>query len=74
LTYPVLDGLKKLINPGIQQMRDKKTTAFLGTQGDIWDTQWDIFLAMCGAIISQLILGRTHDKALDRMSTRKEQA
>lgn len=36
-------------------------TAFLGTQGDIWDiwdTQWDMFLAMCGAIISQLIFGR----------------
>jgi putative membrane protein len=49
-------------------------TAFLGTQGDIWDTQWDMFLAMCGAIISQLIFGRTHDKALERMSTRKEQA
>lgn len=31
-------------------------TAFLGTQGNIWDTQWDMFLAMCGAIISQLIL------------------
>jgi len=50
------------------------STAFLGTQGDVWDTQWDMFLAMCGAIISQLILGRTHDKALDRMSTRKEKA
>lgn len=47
-------------------------TAFLGTQGDVWDTQWDMFLAMCGAIISQLILGRTHDKALERMSQGKE--
>jgi len=24
-------------------------TAFLGTQGDIWDTQWDMFMALCGA-------------------------
>ena len=23
--------------------------AFLGTQGDVWDTQWDMFLALCGA-------------------------
>jgi putative membrane protein len=47
-------------------------TAFLGTQGDIWDTQWDMFLAMCGAIISQLIFSKTHDKALERMSINRE--
>ncbi len=37
---------------------------FLGTQGDVWDTQWDMFLAFCGAIISQLVLSRRHDKQL----------
>jgi len=37
---------------------------FLGTQGDVWDTQWDMFLAFCGAIISQLVLSRWHDKQL----------
>lgn len=47
-------------------------TDFLGTQGDIWDTQWDMFLAMCGAIISQLILSKTHDKALERLSINRK--
>ncbi len=28
--------------------------AFLGTQGDVWDTQWDMALALTGAIVSQL--------------------
>jgi putative membrane protein len=36
--------------------------AFLGTQGDVWDTQWDMFLAGCGAVASQLLLGRRHDR------------
>jgi putative membrane protein len=36
--------------------------AFLGTQGDVWDTQWDMFLAGCGAIASQLLLTRMHDR------------
>ncbi len=27
--------------------------AFLGTQGDPWDTQWDMFIAMIGAIVGQ---------------------
>lgn len=39
-------------------------TAFLGTQGDIWDTQWDMFLALVGAISAQIILSRAHDKQL----------
>lgn len=30
-------------------------TAFLGTQGDPWDTQWDMFMALCGSSISMLL-------------------
>lgn len=41
-------------------------TAFLGTQGDVWDTQWDMALALVGAICSQLFLGRLHDSQLTR--------
>jgi putative membrane protein len=39
--------------------------AFLGTQGDVWDTQWDMFLALGGAIAAQLLLGRWHDRMLE---------
>lgn len=42
--------------------------AFLGTQGDVWDTQWDMFLALVGAIVAQLLLGRTHDRQIARMT------
>ena len=38
--------------------------AFLGTQGDVWDTQWDMFMALCGAIAAQLLLARWHDRQL----------
>jgi putative membrane protein len=38
--------------------------AFLGTQGDVWDTQWDMFLAGCGAVVAQMILERLHDRQL----------
>lgn len=40
--------------------------AFLATQGDIWDTQWDMFLAFCGAITAQLCLSKCHDRQLAR--------
>jgi len=41
--------------------------AFLGTQGDPWDTQWDMFCALIGAIVAQVTLGRVHDRALGRL-------
>jgi putative membrane protein len=37
---------------------------FLGTQGDEWDTQWDMFLALTGAVAAQLLFGRLHDRQL----------
>ncbi len=41
-----------------------KADSFLGTQGDIWDTQWDMTWALIGANIAQITLGSLHDKAL----------
>jgi putative membrane protein len=41
--------------------------AFLGTQGDVWDTQWDMFLAGCGAMAAQFLLERVHDRQLLRL-------
>ena len=38
--------------------------AFLGTQGDAWDTQKDMALAGIGAIVGQLVLARVHDRQL----------
>jgi putative membrane protein len=42
--------------------------SFLGTQGDVWDTQWDMFLALNGAIAAQLLLSRMHDRQLARLN------
>ena len=42
--------------------------AFLGTQGDPWDTQWDMFTALMGAIAAQLALARVHDRQVARVS------
>src|ERR1051325_878342 len=41
--------------------------AFLGTQGDVWETQWDMFSALIGAMTSQLLLARIHDRSLARL-------
>ena len=41
--------------------------AFLGTQGDIWDTQKDMALAFFGAIVALLTLSRMHNKELEKV-------
>ena len=43
---------------------------FLATQGDIWDTQWDMFMALCGAIASQWLLAGWHERQLSRLMRR----
>ncbi|HTH64289.1 MAG TPA: DUF2238 domain-containing protein [Gemmatimonadales bacterium] len=47
--------------------------AFLGTQGDVWDTQWDMFCALIGAIVAQLTLSRVHDRSLARLPPRSRE-
>ena len=44
--------------------------AFLGTQGDQWDTQWDMLLALIGAMLSLALLSRLHGRQLARLQTR----
>jgi len=42
---------------------------FLGTQGDVWDTQWDMFMALVGALAAQLLLAREQDRELARLES-----
>jgi hypothetical protein len=45
-----------------------RADAFLGAQGDVWDTQWDMLMALIGAIAAQLLLARRHDRELASLS------
>ncbi len=38
--------------------------AFLGTQGDVWDSQWDMCMALIGAVCALLFFSRLHDSFL----------
>jgi len=41
--------------------------AFLGAQGDVWDAQWDMFMALVGAIVALLVGARGHDASMARV-------
>ncbi|MBU8896724.1 DUF2238 domain-containing protein [Corallococcus sp. H22C18031201] len=47
---------------------------FLGSQGDIWDAQWDMFLALCGAALAMAVFGRAHLKSVERLMARAKPA
>jgi len=40
---------------------------YLGGQGDVWDAQWDMAMALCGALLTLPLLGPLHDRQLARM-------
>jgi putative membrane protein len=42
-------------------------TAFLGSQGDIWDAQWDMFLALVAAAVVLPILSGFHDRSMAKL-------
>jgi putative membrane protein len=58
--------LYELIEWGAAVGLGEGAEAFLGTQGDPWDTQKDMALAGVGALAAQLVLARWHDRQLRR--------
>ncbi|MFZ0427439.1 MAG: DUF2238 domain-containing protein [Acidobacteriota bacterium] len=54
--------LTLIVAPGVGQ-------SFLGTQGDPWDAQWDMLLALVGAMIVLPLFGRWHDRSMAKIPT-----
>jgi putative membrane protein len=42
-------------------------SAFLGSQGDVWDAQWDMLLALLGALATLPLLSRAHDASMSKV-------
>jgi putative membrane protein len=59
-----VSALYELVEWWVALLSGEAAEAFLGTQGDAWDTQSDMFLALVGAVLALLLLGRVHDRQL----------
>jgi putative membrane protein len=59
-----VSALYELIEWWAAVLTGEAATAFLGTQGDPWDTQWDMMLAGLGALTALASLGGIHDRQL----------
>jgi len=61
--YEIIEWLVSVITHGGKASKD-----FLGTQGDIWDSQWDMSLTLAGSIIALVLLTSIHNKYLRNKS------
>ncbi len=59
-----ISAIYELIEWGTSAATGEAAEAFLGSQGDVWDTQKDMALALIGAIAALLLLARRHDKSM----------
>lgn len=58
----------ELIEWWVALLSEQAADSFLGTQGYVWDTQSDMFLALLGAVSALLTLSRLHDRQLKALS------
>lgn len=63
-----ISALYELVEWGVAEATGSAAEAFLGTQGDVWDTQWDMFMALLGATISLVSMNNLHDKFLRKIN------
>jgi len=61
-----VSAIYELIEWGAALALGQGADEFLGTQGDAWDTQADMFMALVGAVSALLLLSRLHDRQLSR--------
>jgi putative membrane protein len=59
-----VSALYELIEWGAALAFGQGAHEFLGTQGDPWDTQADMFLALIGAAVALVLLGKTQDQQI----------
>ncbi len=62
-----VSALYELIEFGAAVALGQGADAFLGTQGDPWDTQWDMLMCLVGASLALLLLSRVHDRQIERL-------
>lgn len=60
----------ELIEFGAAMALGQGADEFLGTQGDPWDTQWDMLMCLVGAVVAVAALSRVHDRQMAGMAER----
>ena len=59
-----ISAVYELLEWAVAVISGTAADAFLGTQGDVWDTQKDMALCLVGSVVSLILLSHWHDKQL----------
>ena len=59
-------ALFELLEFGAAMAFGQGADAFLGSQGDVWDAQWDMLLCGLGGLVSIVVISKVHTKVLER--------
>lgn len=59
----------ELVEWMVADLSGSDAVAFLATQGDVWDTQKDMLMALIGSILALSMLSRIHDQQLQRLTS-----
>jgi putative membrane protein len=68
-----ISAFYELIEWWVALLSEEAAESFLGTQGYVWDTQSDMFLAMLGAGAALVLLSGLHDRQVAAICKRKQQ-
>jgi putative membrane protein len=64
-----VSAVYELVEWLVAEVSGAAADAFLGTQGDVWDTQKDMIFCLIGAAASLVLLSRRHNRQLMRINT-----
>lgn len=62
-----LSATYELFEFGVAKAIGQSADEFLGTQGDMWDTQWDMLCALIGAAVSVMLLSKEQDREIEKL-------
>jgi putative membrane protein len=62
-----ISAMYELVEFGVSMATGSAGDAFLGTQGDVWDTQRDMLMCLIGAVTAIVTLSGLHDRSLQRL-------
>ncbi len=62
-----ISAFYELIEWWVALLSDDAADSFLGTQGYIWDTQSDMFMALVGALVAVTVLAKWHDRQINAL-------
>jgi putative membrane protein len=61
-----ISAIYEIIEWLVAKIVGRSAKSFLATQGDVWDSQWDMSLTFIGAILSLLLLSKLHNRIMNK--------